>query len=672
MTYHIKDLLIDKAFDKTDKKNSPDFLFDDESGILKNLSKVNIFVGANNNGKSLFLRYLSSLDEYCFVPNDIEFKIKIQKKEEHFFELLYQYDKVKSEKDKAEIKRKFDKAKCFIKQKLSISFKEALENVKLEVNEQNPEIESINSYLSSKIRASNIDYSLSQEKENYNFKKIYIPTLRGLRKPLIKGFLEDLKNKVTPDFNIVNELLKEYENLYEIRTKFDYFNKKNHRTLLQKQNDYLNPKEDTPEIFTGLDLYEEVKKQLLGNLNQRKSIRNFENFLSKSFFNKKEILLIPEYNSDVLHIKIGDEKERPIYELGDGIQSIIAMTFPLFNYPNENLLVFIEEPELFLHAGMQKTIIKTFLDPNRFENCQFFLVTHSNHIIDAINESDEISIYSVKKQFDLNTEINETDEKTPNFKIENLGHGNQNALSLLGVSSSSVYLANCTIWVEGITDKLYLSKFIEVYLNSKLNENYKDCLNFKDGLNYSFVYSAGDSIVYWEFGEDEEDKESEKILVKKLCSKAMVIVDNDNNKNPERKEIFRQKLGENFIELPVIEIENLLSIEVIKRTVKTYDTCSSIQDNEFKEINKNNHSSKRLGTLIDKYLLPTTEKSNRKKFSTYKKKTNGENEDENYTINKKVEFCRKAIDFIDPENMTEESKKIVESILDFIKKNNYL
>lgn len=109
--------------------------------------------------------------------------------------------------------------------------------------------------------------------------------------------------------------------------------------------------------------------------------------LSKTFFDEKEVALIPKVKDDVLTIKIGDEKERPIYNLGDGIQSIILITLPLFLYldiskvRNTNVLVFIEEPEIGLHPSLQRTLIETLLD-KRFENFQFFFTTHSNHFLD--------------------------------------------------------------------------------------------------------------------------------------------------------------------------------------------------------------------------------------------------------------------------------------------------
>src|SRR5690606_21126018 len=111
-------------------------------------------------------------------------------------------------------------------------------------------------------------------------------------------------------------------------------------------------------IFSGLDMYNYVKECLLGSKDKRDLIREFEQFLSDKFFND-ETSLIPRIDDDVLHIKIGDE-EFPIHQLGDGIQSVIILTFQLFLNKNEQMLVYIEEPELHLHVSWQKLLYKTF------------------------------------------------------------------------------------------------------------------------------------------------------------------------------------------------------------------------------------------------------------------------------------------------------------------------
>ena len=122
-----------------------------------------------------------------------------------------------------------------------------------------------------------------------------------------------------------------------------------------------------------MQFYENVKNYLLGDLEQRKIISDYEKYLSKTFFDNEPVVIIPKINDDVLTVRIGEE-EYKIYELGDGIQSIILITFPLFLYLDKakstSILVFIEEPEVGLHPKLQRKLIKTLLD-DKFENYQF-------------------------------------------------------------------------------------------------------------------------------------------------------------------------------------------------------------------------------------------------------------------------------------------------------------
>jgi hypothetical protein len=281
------------------------------------------------------------------------------------------------------------------------------------------------------------------------------------------------------------------------------------------------------------------------------------------------------------------------------------------------------------------------------------------------DNSDKISIYSVQKLIDQN---DTSSEKIPSIIIENIGERSQNALKLLGVKNSSVYLSNCTIWVEGVTDKLYLSKYISQYLshdNSNIDVAHKDLI-FQEGVHYSFVYSGGDNIVHLDFTDDATlDELSQKVVVKNLCGRAMVIVDNDNGKNHKRKKQISDKLGCRFIELPVIEIENLLSKEVIIKTIKSFETCKDIDPNSIPAIKRKDINSIRMGTLIEKHLLKNIEISGRKKFEITSVKSKGDK-----MVNNKLGFCEKAIEHISYKTMSEESIDIAKQIICFIQKNN--
>ena len=124
--------------------------------------------------------------------------------------------------------------------------------------------------------------------------KFYIPILRGMRP------VTEIENKQP----------------YIERAQKDYF------TDTSKFN--------TENIITGECLYHELKIHLLGEPEQREIIKNYEEKLSQYFFDNEAVSLIPKHDQDVVNIKIGSDRQRPIYELGDGLQQAIILTYEAY------------------------------------------------------------------------------------------------------------------------------------------------------------------------------------------------------------------------------------------------------------------------------------------------------------------------------------------------------
>ncbi|MBE1446076.1 ATP-dependent nuclease [Paenibacillus sp. OAS669] len=448
----------------------------------------------------------------------------------------------------------------------------------------------------------------------FRFDKVYIPTLRGLR-PFSAG-----------------------EDVYFYRTVNDYYNG--------------NDKEN---VFTGLNLYDEIRDLLLGDLTEREIVADFQKFLGEVFFHGEEIALIPSKNSDVLKVKIGREKEEAIYNLGDGIQSLIILTFPLFLNRDKNMLVFIEEPELFLHPGLQRKLLETFME---FDKNQYFISTHSNHFLDLSLDINKISIYSFNKQLD-NTDHNNR-EKVPKFVIDNVSNENNSLLEMLGVKKSSVFLSNCTIWVEGITDRYYIRHYLDLYQKS-LGHTYSN--NFKEDLHFSFVEYSGGNITHWSFLDDEEESEHDNddifrsMNVDKVCAKLFLVTDKDSDNKFERQEKLRSKLKERYYCLECKEIENLLSKEVLMEVIAEYEKTEANELQFKRKFSYENYKNKYLGKFIDNIIVNKRRKANYGQGSG--------------TINGKVKFCQIAIKHIQVfDDLTDEAKELTRRIYMFIKEHN--
>lgn len=283
--------------------------------------------------------------------------------------------------------------------------------------------------------------------------KLYIPILRGTRP------LDDSKT-----------------DYYAERTKKDY---------------------QINETFTGLSIFKELQEHLLGRFEQRRLIREFEEFLSKSFFDGKEVSLIPYIKGDVVHIRIGEE-ERPIYELGDGIQSLIVLTFPLFLRKDEEWAIFIEEPEAHLHPTWQRFFLKTI--DTYFSKHQFFFSTHSNVFINH----GEVSSYHVFQD--------ETDGLTA---IRYIDKDSSGVLETLGYKASDLLYANYIVWVEGPSDKVYVKAFIEAFDKTLI-----------EGEHYSIMFYGGCTQLLGHISIDNEALD-EGVRILFINPKCGFILDSD-------------------------------------------------------------------------------------------------------------------------------------------------
>lgn len=415
-------------------------------------------------------------------------------------------------------------------------------------------------------------------------------------------------------------------------------------------------KEDTI-IYNGERFPADVFEAATSPYEKRIPMEKFKDFLSATFFMGQPLQFTREGKTQQLLIKIGEEEERPIHDLGDGIQMMIILTYPFFAYHGG--VIGIEEPELFIHAGLQKDFMRFLISNPVAKEFQVFIATHSNHIIDSIHSGPLVSLFSVSKVLQ---EPDEHGQRGARFRLENVAHGNENLLNLLGITATSVYLSNCTIWVEGVTDRIYLQHYLDTYLqNIHQTDELFHCKSFKEGIHYSFAFTGGDSIIHWDFDDASEyETNFNKVIVAKFCSKAMVIVDQDFGKNPVRKKALKELLSDRFVELSVPEIENLLPKEAVQETAWEFPTIkkhfSSFEDIP---IDAALLVSQKIGAVLDQAI--GSSHSPVKTFAA----SNG-----SLRSGEKLIFCTQAIKHVRPDNLTGAAKELLRVLLKFISDRN--
>ena len=580
-----------------------DYSLVDNKCAFGDLSKTNIFIGENNSGKSRFLRCL--------------FK-------DVFFSL-----------DSEGIEKTFSKYESYLKNAESINQSVGLSKLNLiysDIKNKNLRYSQDMTGFVNTLRKFVLDSSCQ--------KKYYFPTVRGVKdyKTILDRKLRDFSKAVTSIQN--KDSINHYISLLNLDESglgsFDIYRE---ITLLEY---FPN---SSPNILTGGTLYKKIKSMLLGTEEDRKTISNFQSFLRTYFFEDYEtVQLIPNESKKVLYVKIGKD-ERPIYDWGDGTQQLIIILFSLFIHKDEkDSLFFIEEPEIYLHPGILRRFIEV-INSEIFPNHQYFITTHSNTILDV---SADVNINMSIFKFIKNKDCKDDSSK---FLIEQCNSGDVSLLNVLGVRNSSVFLSNCSIWVEGITDRLYLKHYLNLYF-----KKYGISGAFRENIDYTFIEYGGGNIVHFNF-EDEDS--ADDINVKYINNRIFLIVDNDNTKpgstKDNRKVHLKGILGDNFYELPVTEIENLLPQETIKQIlIKQNPKC--VAEIEKKFLSERKYKNKKLGKYIDDLFRDC----GLRKYSA----ASG-------TIRNKVEFCRTNIELItDYDMLTDEAKNLVEKVVAFIKSNN--
>lgn len=561
-----------------------------EAGGILNFKKVNIFVGANNSGKSRFLRKIFIEDEKNKIFNNYVLELTKIYNDLHtkygrdIFSIEDLKNLISSDKDNF-----LYRYKAFIK------------DLKSKTNPQGRYFLAPSGFNYNSIDIAKFVYHAIKDaglpEENgliiKDYKFAYIPMLRGLRTFDNLDYKENLSSDYFKNDFYSEKVSREYE-----------FN------LGGVQNFREGQLKIEREVFSGLNVYEKFKRMLLGTKQERKFVAEYQNFLSYNFFGEKDVTITPNYDNEVLKLNIsGKHEDREIYNLGDGIQSVIISTLPVYQNQKENTVLFVEEPEMTMHPSMQRVLVET-LTKDKFNNLQVFLTTHSNHFLDLIYDYPEnVAIFS----FEEITAENDIEQK---FLIRDITNKSK-ILDLLGVRNSSVFLTNSVVWVEGVTDRMLLRKLLQLF-------NFP----FKEEYDYSIQGFGGgnlDSFDFLVYDKIENEAQSDGFNVSATSKSNFIILDNDGKiKKTDNKQKKRDKLREivgvdNLFD-GYLEIENLIPfkiwVEVLNILLRNEQKEIRLKDSYIKNEKKFNASLGKvnISDLMRKYLIESKDQNSISKY----------------------------------------------------------
>jgi len=625
-----------------------DYTSEKKTDSLK-LGRLNVFIGRNNSGKSRLLRLLYSSGEddfYCSLKSD---NIKDYQNYLTIISKFVSTDQKINHIDGNSLLSIISKNIFLLKnteRKFLNDIPNSIESLKKDGEKniiQGDPKPNVGALLNKLNENHNNHGRYLTRKFNlnlFNSKILYIPTLRGMR-PVASTEKNSYKNRTIKDY------FKNHEETEETRIL--------KKTALIADN-----------IYTGETLYDLLQEHLLGEPHERKIVRDYESALSTVFFEGQTVTLIPRHGTDVVYVKIGDEEQRPIYDLGDGLQSIIIITSTACLTETETkteLMILIEEPEHHLHPGMLRQLVLFLLEKTPH---QYFVTSHSNHLLEFADERDDVRIHKVAKKL-INEKVT--------FNISDVVRDRELLLDL-GVKSSSLYLANCTIWVEGITDRLYLQAYLKKHISSLEHtdtDKYTLYKKYTANYHYAFVEYQGGNLVHWVFDDDDEE-DGNKLEALLTTPHIFLIADGDIKGKSDRVTQLEAQLGGQFYLLKGKEIENLIPVDIVKNTAremfksfkrKTYD--KKIDGIEKLTYKKYVHSREGIGYHIDKCmgLKGKGKKTTHLIFAA-----------NSGTLKDKTKFCTLATDFMQDNpndwELTPQITELCEKILGHIERSNKL
>ena len=244
---------------------------------------------------------------------------------------------------------------------------------------------------------------------------------------------------------------------------------------------------------------------------------------------------------------------------GSGLKTILLVLLNLLVVPkieNRNKSEFVfafEELENNLHPALLRRLFQYIEEYAINENAHIFLTTHSSTALDFFGVSKNAQIVHVLHDGES------ARTTTVSAHFDRLG-----VVSELGAKPSDLLQANGIVWVEGLSDRIYLNRWIDLYSEGR----------FQEGRDYQCAFYGGSLLARTQFKPPEE-AEADLVNLIRVNPNIIVVCDGDRvSKDSDIKNRVR-RIQEEVKEIPdahiwitsAKEIENYIPGSVLAKAL---------------------------------------------------------------------------------------------------------